>query len=162
MPGEGWTRRVGVEVAAQFTADKNRFISPFYQLLSSQPWLDHFSNCNKLTFSGAGKPCRGLITKFGDGLKLLWACFSLPHPHSCWGLGRTEPQGTVSSISLTPFPQGDWYPSPTPCTQPCLSPPRRHSLLGLPHPTECSAPVYSHLAGEVKDQVRRGRVQGRA
>lgn len=27
-----------------------------------------------------------------------------PLPHSCWGLGKTEPQGTASSISVTPFP----------------------------------------------------------
>lgn len=33
-----------------------RFLSPLHQLLSPQPRLDHFSNCNKLAFSGAGKP----------------------------------------------------------------------------------------------------------
>lgn len=57
--GEGWPSKGagwGWGLQPNSLQNKKRFLSPLHQLLSPQPWFNHFSNCNKLTFSGAGKP----------------------------------------------------------------------------------------------------------
>lgn len=78
-------------------------------------------------------------------------------PTLAWGLGRTEPQGTASFISLTPFRGLAGAPPPLRAHSPAC-----HLLFadipsfGSPNPQNAVRPVSSHLAGEPKD-LGRGR-----
>lgn len=106
--GEGWPSEGagwGWGLQPNSLQNKKRFLSPLHQLPSPQLWFNHFSNSNKLTFSGAGKPHReAKLPNLGMASSPCGPT-SPPFPHSCWGLGRTEPQGTASSISVTLFPR---------------------------------------------------------
>lgn len=82
--------RVGVGAAAKFPAEQKEISLLLVPSAESPALAQSFFKLQLINISWSKQTTqRCHITKFGNGLKSLWACS--PSPYSCWGLDRTEP-----------------------------------------------------------------------